>query len=197
MAETKYYLTQTGEQVQEILDNAPETQEAVEQLQEDLTAETERAENVEQGLDNRLATVEELAQISVDGGTIQIGTAADFVNPSAEQRAKIPTVGAAYDALIPNKVIPTETDITIEPNKFYKFGEVSALTITLGEEVEGKENEYKFQFTSPADGATVLTMPDNLTWLNDDALEPEEGMIYEVSIMENLAVYAECEAAES
>ena len=62
-------------------------------------AEKTRAEGVESGLNNRLGTVEQLAEISIGGGDAQIATGADFTNPDATKRAKIPTVGAIVDGL--------------------------------------------------------------------------------------------------
>jgi hypothetical protein len=51
-----------------------------------------------------------------------------------------------------------------------------------------------FQFTSPSDADTVLTLPGTVRWANDDPLEPEAGHTYQVSVVDNLAVYAGWEA---
>lgn len=59
-----------------------------------VATEKQRAEGVEGGLNTRLQTVEELAAISVGGGDIGIGTAADFESDDPEDMAKVPTVGA-------------------------------------------------------------------------------------------------------
>lgn len=48
-------------------------------------------------INERLQTVEQLAEISVEGGSIGIATASDFDDPTAEQKAKVPTVGALLD----------------------------------------------------------------------------------------------------
>lgn len=50
-----------------------------------------------QNLDNRLSTVEELAEISVEGGSIGIASSEDFTNRTPVGDAKIPTVGAVLD----------------------------------------------------------------------------------------------------
>lgn len=76
--------------------NKPQSQVNVETT-EAISDEVTRAKNAESGLDTRLQTVEELAEISIDGGSIGIATGDDFVNPTAEQRAKVPTVGAILD----------------------------------------------------------------------------------------------------
>ena len=85
----KYNLTQTGQEVQQILDNATP--------QSDLNAERERAQAVEQNLNSRIETVEELAEISIDGGTIGLASPQDFEDPTPEQKAKVATVGSIID----------------------------------------------------------------------------------------------------
>ena len=64
-----------------------------------IALEKQRAEGVESGLNNRLGTVEQLAEISIGGGDAQIATGADFTNPDATKRAKVTTVGAIIDGL--------------------------------------------------------------------------------------------------
>lgn len=64
-------------------------------------------------LNERLETVEQLAEISIGGGDIGIATAADFDNPTPEQRAKVPTVGAVLDCMdvkpTPGSVKPVQS----------------------------------------------------------------------------------------
>ena len=60
-----------------------------EELQSEYASQTEV-----DGIDERLEVVEQLAQISVSGGEIGIATPSDFDNPTPEQEAKVPTVGA-------------------------------------------------------------------------------------------------------
>lgn len=74
-----------------------EVSEAIEGNTEAVAAERQRAEAAEGALDNRLSDVEELAEISIDGGEAKIATGEDFHNPTAEQRAKVTTVGAILD----------------------------------------------------------------------------------------------------
>ena len=71
------------------------------------------------------------------------------------------------------------------PNKYYKFGEVTNLTITLATEITGIYNEYMFEFISSAT-ATVLTLPDNIKWIGDNTIEANKT--YQVSIVNNQAV---------
>ena len=77
---------------------------------------------------------------------------------------------------------PTQS---ISPNKFYKFGSVTTLTITFSPETPNVLNEYMFQFTS-GETATVLNMPDSVKWIGDHTIEPNKT--YQVSIVNNLAV---------
>ena len=85
-----YDLQNTGPEVQQRLDTVPANTEGI-------LAERTRAEIAEQNLDDRLRTVEELAQIMIDGGVAGIASPQDFVNPTPAQKAKIPTVGAIMD----------------------------------------------------------------------------------------------------
>lgn len=76
---------------------------------------------------------------------------------------------------------------TLSPNVFYQFGEVTSLTLTLGNEISGIYNEYMFQFTCGATPAT-LGLPDDIKWLNGEAPTIEANKTYQVSIVNKLAV---------
>lgn len=83
----------------------------------------------------------------------------------------------------------TEATLEITPNVLHVWGEMTALTVTLGAEVEGRANEYLFQFSSGAT-ATTLTLPSDLVWANGEALAPEANKTYQVSIVNGYAVYS-------
>lgn len=88
-------------------------------------------------------------------------------------------------------VVPqNNSTVAINPNVLNVWGEVSNLIITFVEGTTGEVYEYMIQFTSPSDSGTSLTLPSAVRWANDDELEPEAGMTYQVSIVNNLAVYA-------
>jgi hypothetical protein len=55
----------------------------------------------------------------------------------------------------------SNTTTTLSPNKFYLWGTVSSLTLTLGNEISGIANEYLFQFTSGTT-ATTLSLPTSV-----------------------------------
>jgi hypothetical protein len=99
----------------------------------------------------------------------------------------IPTVPTTDNVAYPSES-HTEATLEITPNIMHVWGEVTALTITLGAEVEGRANEYIFQFSSGAT-ATTLTLPSTLTWANGEALAPEANKTYQVSIVNGYAVY--------
>lgn len=77
----------------------------------------------------------------------------------------------------------------IKPNTFYKFGEVSSLAITLAAEESGILNEYMFEFASGTTPAT-LSLPDSVKWSGGNAPTIEASKTYQISIVNNLAVYA-------
>lgn len=74
----------------------------------------------------------------------------------------------------------------IQPNKLYRFGECTSLTVTLASEIEGIYNEYMFEFVSGAT-PTTLALPETVKWVTTP--EIASNMVYQVSIVNNLAVY--------
>ena len=74
---------------------------------------------------------------------------------------------------------------TIEPEKYYEFGTVDSLNVTLAEKNDGMAHEYTFEFT-PSDGFLGLTVTPEPVWLR----EPQwlQGKRCVVSILRGLAV---------
>lgn len=95
--------------------------EKVSPVAEEVEALDERTGNINE----RLETVEQLAEISIGGGDIGIATAEDFDDPSAAQRAKVPTVGAILDCM---DEVPTAGSV-----KPVQSGGVFNLTKTINE----------------------------------------------------------------
>ena len=84
-------------------------------------------------------------------------------------------------------VEPTETALAIEPDKFYKWGEVASLALALNPQTSPRyAGQYFFQFTCPTDAATSLSLPIGLIWSAEPKIEA--GKTYQVSILENLAI---------
>lgn len=54
-----------------------------------------------------------------------------------------------------------DTTFTLPPNQYHTWGEVSALTLTLGAETSGVANGYWFSFDS-GDTATTLSLPETV-----------------------------------
>ena len=111
----------------------------------------------------------------------------------------LPT-NAELTALLNNKankatiVNQTASSASISPNVLNVWGVVSSLSITFAAGAAGEVNEYRFQFTCPFNAATALTLPSQIRWANDDALDPKPGYTYQVSVENNLAIYAGWEA---
>ena len=75
----------------------------------------------------------------------------------------------------------------IEPNKYYKFGECTSLTITLAAEISSIENEYKFEFISGA-APTMLSIPESVSWDGGKAPIIDDQKRYLCAIINNVAI---------
>jgi hypothetical protein len=101
------------------------------------------------------------------------------------------------DAVLKVEVAPHIEVVTIEggaailqPDKLYDFGEVANLAIGFEAPLEGKAANYAFQFKSPADAPTTITMPDSVVFPveSDSVFSVKAGKTYQVTILNNLAV---------
>ena len=79
------------------------------------------------------------------------------------------------------------TSAELAPNKFYRWGKVNSLSLSLGIEIPGITNEYAFSFESGSI-PTVLNLPANIKWITP--LYIESNKKYEVSILGGLGVIA-------
>ena len=135
-------------------------------------------------------------------GLISVNLSSKSYTSVTQENYKIYTNGSGTKALTDNGQYaefakPTKMEdagsgtVTkqIKPNTFYKFGEVASLTITLAAEESGIENEYKFEFVSGST-PTTLSLPDSIKWSGGSAPTIEANKTYQVSIVNNLAVYA-------
>lgn len=76
--------------------------------------------------------------------------------------------------------------IEINPNTFYKFGEVASLNITLASITDNTiYNEFMFEFISGAT-ATTLTLPSSVKWLETPTIESNKT--YQCSIVNNIGI---------
>lgn len=97
------------------------------------------------------------------------------------------------DASYIPQVTGSGTSVTLEPNKFYVFGEVAELDLSFSQGPAGQVNEYHFSFISGSTAA-VLSMPV-------DVIMPDGFVIlanyqYEISIIDNKGVYMLWASAE-
>ncbi len=94
---------------------------------------------------------------------------------------------------------PGDNGITeINPNQLYVFGEVEKLHIVF----KSGNTDYvnSFYFTFVARDMTMFTLPEEVKWGNDNEIVIEGGKQYEVSIVNNVALWSsaavEAEAVE-
>ena len=83
------------------------------------------------------------------------------------------------------EVIENSGVFELQPNKYYKWGEVASLSLTLGMPVDGILNEYMFEFVSGAT-PTTLTLPDTVKWETIPSIEANKK--YQISIVNNIAL---------
>jgi len=80
---------------------------------------------------------------------------------------------------------------TIAPNKLNVWGSVTFLSLAFTAGTAGVVNEYMLEFTVSGSEFT-LTLPQGIRWVENP--EWKHGHTYQVSILNNLAVYADWEA---
>ena len=114
--------------------------------------------------------------------------------PTTSDAGKVPTVNADGTGYELKKVggegyypVIQATSATLElsPNQFYQWGEMAALTITLGAAASGVVSEYCGQFTSGAT-ATTFTAPDSVKWAG--GLTVPANAVCQFSIVNNVGV---------
>lgn len=136
--------------------------------------------------------------LDADNMTIPLARLSNGVPTSFFQaRARALTVAAAKlitQADVPMEVVSqTETEVEISPNVLNTWGSVESLDITFANEISGKVNEYLLQFVVDGD-EFELTLPSGVKWTEEPDFE--DGYTYQVSIINNLAIYAGWEDAE-
>ena len=104
-----------------------------------------------------------------------------------------PTTMDVFSTIIVNQ---TDTTTSIEPNKLNRWGSVSGLTIGFAAGASGRTNEYMMEFTVGSDNFT-LTLPSSVKWIDGEQPDWENGLTYQVSILNNMAVAAGWEAAST
>lgn len=131
---------------------------------------------------------------NTDGGSQVITIPISSIFDASNYYTK--TASDARYSLRPAVVIQSASSASISPNVLNRWGEVGTLSVTFAAGTQGEVNEYMIEFTCPSDAGTVLTLPNTVRWANDDELDPEAGYTYQISIVDNLAVYAGWEGGD-
>lgn len=100
------------------------------------------------------------------------------------------TSGVIYAALqkvTENEIELLTTPVVIAPNNLYKLGTRETLDVSFSSGDTGVVNEYMFQFKVDGDEFS-LTLPSAVKWVEEPSFE--DGYIYEVSVVNNLAIAA-------
>lgn len=123
--------------------------------------------------------------------------AAELLREQAKNQMLQDVQTAIADFNRTRRVVQTLTEVEIQPNvKNIWVDPIAELTITFADGIEGYDNEYMIQFQCPDNEPTALTLPQGLQWVDDDPIELEPGWLYQISIIDNLAIYAGWEAAQ-
>ena len=89
------------------------------------------------------------------------------------------------------KVIVTDGGAVLQPDKLYDFGESAQIAVAFAPAADPKyAAQYAFQFKSPVDAPTTLTMPEGVIFPveSDSSLQIKAGLTYQITIVDNLAV---------
>ncbi len=87
----------------------------------------------------------------------------------------------------------TESVVTIQPNVMNVWGTITNLNITKGTDIDGIVNNYMVRFTA-GDDAAVIFSGEEVKWYGGDVPTWTAGNTYEISIVDNIALWAEFEA---
>ena len=136
------------------------------------------------------ATSEEIPDVSgfltetrADGKYQPIGNyALKSEIPDTSQLATKTELSAKADKVSTENV--SETTKELQPNKYYIFGEVETLTLTLAEGEENKLAEYMFEFTSGTTPTTITEIA-GVEWIGDTI---EANKVYQASISRGIGI---------
>lgn len=133
---------------------------------------------------NNLTDGGETAALSAEQGKI---LNAEVAQLSQEwQEVKDANFNVMLDPHIEKIEMNGVTAATIEPDKYYDFGEVPTLAVGFAAGAAGYASQYAFQFRCPADIATTLSMPIGVVFSETPSVVA--GKIYQVSVVEGLAI---------
>ena len=112
----------------------------------------------------------------------------DKLVTSGGTRAAIDAATSGIDTGKPETVVLTGIfPYNLKPNVYYNFtGALVSLTLSFGEPIEGRENEYKGQFLT-GDTVPTVTFPSNVIWVGEFP-ELESNKTYLFSVVNNIGV---------
>lgn len=114
--------------------------------------------------------------------------------------SNVDTLSLALEGLARNELVVTEQELEVEglvPGPLYLWPQpVTSLELDKASGLEGRQNEYKLQFTVSGSSFTLTgTLFQGVRWLEEP--DWEDGFTYQVSILNGLAIHAGWEAAQS
>lgn len=93
-------------------------------------------------------------------------------------------------------IVNQNGDVTIAPNVWNVWGEVTSLNVTKGTAISGIVNNYMVRFTA-GEGCVVNFLDFTLQWYGGGVPEWVAGNTYEVSIVDDVALWAEFEPKQA
>lgn len=131
-------------------------------------------------------TIEIVDSSTIETNVMNTATVLELLNTKADS-ASVPTRISQLtndSKYVTGTPYITTTNTAIDPNKFYVFGNVESLNITLNTPMDNSIlNKYMFQFYS-GDIPTVLTLPSTVRYTNGNTISANKT--YQVTILNNL-----------
>lgn len=130
--------------------------------------------------------------MKAEGVTPEFARQSDGIYVSVDHGTTWTCVAYFSDFNASKVVQQTQTTVNILPNVLNIWGSVDELSIGFVAGAATNENEYKLQFVV-GDAAFTLDLPNGVIWQERPTWEV--GKTYQVSVLNNLALYAEWEGA--
>ena len=120
----------------------------------------------------------------------------NVVNNNADELTTVKSAVATLQSqAFASVVSQTALSVAIHPNVLNVWSSpIGSLSVTFNAGSSGRPNEYMLEFTVSGN-SFMLTLPSNVRWANEP--EWQDGYTYQVSVLDNLAIYAGWEAAAS
>jgi hypothetical protein len=133
-------------------------------------------------------------QSSGGGAAITIDSALSSTSTNPVQNK---VITGAIDELKTKVVEQTASEVTIQPNVMNVWEEeVTSLNITRGTDISGFVNNYMVRFKA-GEGCDVKFFGFTLQWYGGDDPEWTKGNTYEISIVDDIALWAEFEPKQA